>query len=227
MTSIAAPAVSDPALPSFHARITALTPVKPPMLRTASGRAFYLGAPDAGQVHWRDVAAQLAKICRFAGATQMHYSVAQHSVLVADIVTARYPRDLLAPIYALLHDAHEMITGDIPAPVKDYLHRAIGWKLLDAFEQDLDEGFTRAAGLPWPVPNAVAEQVHMADMVARHAEARELLPEPFRGVPPWPDLKNMKPWHKRVVPLDWSAAEDLFLDRLTELAGLAGLPIRV
>lgn len=213
---------------TFHAKMQTLSPQKPPMLRTASGRSFHLGPANPGQVHWRDVAAHLAKLCRFGGATNTHYSVAQHSVLVADIVAARFPTGgPEAALYALLHDAHEMITGDIPAPVKDYLHRAIGWKLLDAFEHDLDEGFTRAAGLPWPVPDEIASQVHMADMIARHAEARCLLAEPARGVPPWPDLTNMKPWHKRVVPLEWGAAEELFLTRLTELAGLAGLPIRV
>ena len=110
-----------------------------PWLRTASGRKWQLGVVDPAQVHWPDVAASLAKVCRFSGATQTHYSVAQHSVIVAEIVAERHKANSQAPLYALLHDAHEMVLGDIPAPTRTYLHQAIGWKLFDAFAQDIDE----------------------------------------------------------------------------------------
>lgn len=215
-----------PAVPRLPAA-TYLAPGNELYLRTASGRRFRIDAPTPADVHWPDVAAQLAKTCRFAGATTTFYSVAQHSVLVADIIATRYRHDVRAPVYGLLHDAHEMVLGDIPAPTRTRLHQAIGWKLLDAYAQDVDEAVTRAAGLPWPVPDGIAHSIHSADMIARHAEARQLLAEPARGVPPWPDLVDLKPWPRPIKPMAWDKAEDVFLARLRDLAGLAGLPIRV
>lgn len=202
-------------------------PNAPLHLRTASGRRMRIDVPQPGDIHFPDIAAQLAKLCRFAGATTTFYSVAQHSVLVADIVLARWPGHHQAALYGLLHDAHEVVIGDIPAPARDYLHRAVGWTLLDAYAQDIDEAVTIAAGLPWPVPGDIAQAVGCADRVARHAEARCLLAEPARGVPPWPELTDLKPWHKPVKPLPWDKAETLFVARLTELAGLAGVPLRL
>lgn len=84
-------------------------------LRTASGRAFRLVPPDPAQVSARDIADHLARINRFNGALNGgigHYSVAQHSMLVARMLPAELK------IYGLLHDAHEAYIGDRITPVK-------------------------------------------------------------------------------------------------------------
>lgn len=92
-----------------------------PWIMTASGRAFDLVEPTAAMVHWPDVAEQLAKAPRFAGATAgVFYSVAQHSVHVARLVAPEW-----AP-WALLHDAHEAYLGDDATPKKAALSRIAG-----------------------------------------------------------------------------------------------------
>lgn len=82
---------------------------------TASGRLVPLWDTPASLVHVQDLAASLARVPRFHGQTLMHYTVAQHSVLVAELV----PAELKAA--ALLHDAHEAYTGDFPRPIKQEL----------------------------------------------------------------------------------------------------------
>ena len=66
-----------------------------------------------------DVAHALGYAARFAGHTNFHYSVAQHSVLVARLVPTPYERA------ALLHDAAEAYLLDQPAPVKDEVYYRI------------------------------------------------------------------------------------------------------
>lgn len=67
----------------------------------------------------RDIAHHLSNECRYAGATPEHYSVAQHSVLVAEHLAQSMwrltPEILLA---ALLHDAAEAYIKDLPSPMK-------------------------------------------------------------------------------------------------------------
>jgi len=62
-----------------------------------------------------DVLVQLGRIPRFAGATTREFSVLQHSLHVWKLATMQNPGVALA---ALLHDAAEILTGDIPTPFK-------------------------------------------------------------------------------------------------------------
>src|SRR3954465_12827051 len=64
-----------------------------------------------------DVAHSLSQICRFAGHTRTHYSVAQHSVLLS--LLDDLPWHLQKA--ALLHDASEAYMGDVPRPIKQIL----------------------------------------------------------------------------------------------------------
>jgi hypothetical protein len=53
-------------------------------MQTATERPFDLGTWDEKQISIRDIAAALAKQCRFTGAKTTFYSVAQHSVIVTE-----------------------------------------------------------------------------------------------------------------------------------------------
>ena len=59
------------------------------------------------------IARQLGKLCRYAGASPDWWSVARHSLLVAALA----PDDPEHRLAALMHDCHECWTGDILRPM--------------------------------------------------------------------------------------------------------------
>ena len=63
-------------------------------------------------VDLEDIAHHLSMVCRFGGAVRRHYSVAEHSLLVASLVPPEHR------LRALLHDAAEAYLGDIVRPMK-------------------------------------------------------------------------------------------------------------
>lgn len=68
--------------------------------------------PQAKQIRIDDICHGLAFVCRFNGQTRHHYSVAQHSLIVADIVPQEHK------LAGLLHDATEAYLADIARPIK-------------------------------------------------------------------------------------------------------------
>ena len=84
---------------------------------TATGQKFYHREPESHNFRLYDIAHQLAQVARYGGACKFPYSVAQHSVLMADYAM----RDTGDPVLALdclFHDASEAYLGDIKAPQK-------------------------------------------------------------------------------------------------------------
>lgn len=60
----------------------------------------------------RDIAHNLSLLCRYTGAFPFHYSVAQHSLLVSDLMMADgHGRNTC--LAGLLHDAAEYVFGDV------------------------------------------------------------------------------------------------------------------
>lgn len=79
------------------------------------GRPVYLLDPRPGDVHPEVIAHSLALQCRYGGHCPRFLSVAEHSLLVAEVVAREHPELALA---ALLHDAAEAYVGDWPSPLK-------------------------------------------------------------------------------------------------------------
>lgn len=116
----------------------------------------------------RDAIHQLPNICRFNGAVDVFYSVAQHSVLVASLLVEHHPatmRDMENARYGLLHDLHEVFFGDVMAPIR----HAAG---LDELEDNAQRTVFTRFGLTWPPP----PELGIADAIARAIEWRELRP---------------------------------------------------
>lgn len=154
-----------------------------PWIQTVTGRraSVEMAVED---VSIEDIAHSLAHICRFAGHTREFYSVAQHSCLAYDL------SDGLDPVLrrnALLHDAAEAYTGDIPRPVKI----AIGPRI-KAIEGEFALKVAMRFGIVWPTPEPVKE----IDERLLFTERAQLLPvhvewgwsrEPYPIViTPWP-----------------------------------------
>lgn len=96
-----------------------------------------------------DIAHSLAMQCRFAGHCLRYYSVAEHSVLVADWLLDQYGKE--AALWGLLHDASEAYLVDVPRPVKPFLP---GYR--DA-ERAVMRAVCERFGLPAEMPSCVHE----------------------------------------------------------------------
>lgn len=82
------------------------------IFNTATGKKISILNPDPATIDIEDIAIALSNICRFGGNIKHFYSVAVHSILVANIA----PSSL--KLEALLHDAAEAYVGDIIKPLK-------------------------------------------------------------------------------------------------------------
>lgn len=162
-------------------------------VQTHTGIAFDLLNPRAEDVNIDDILHALSRIPRFSGATRgdYGYTVAQHSLLVADLVASwGAPPELVRE--ALLHDASEAYYGDITAPVQRALRvvfrdtvddlapashpSPLEWAAnaidpLVTLKRSVDAAVRSALGLP-------AEEsplVRRADLVALAIERRDLM----------------------------------------------------
>jgi len=91
--------------------------------QTYTGIASWPLDPDKNtedDISLEDIAHSLAHQCRFNGHCKEFYSVAQHSIIVAnkvyDITGSQEAR-----LQGLMHDAAETYLGDIPRPVKQLI----------------------------------------------------------------------------------------------------------
>ena len=95
-------------------------------MQTATGRKFWPLDPRPEEVFIEDIAHSLSLQCRYAGHCLRFYSVAEHSVLMARKLL--WEGEGLA-LWALLHDAAEAYTVDVPRPLKRHL---VGYKEAEA-----------------------------------------------------------------------------------------------
>jgi 5'-deoxynucleotidase YfbR-like HD superfamily hydrolase len=107
----------------------------------------YLGndAPLPGtdhKPHPIDIVFHLGRTHRFGGAANPEWTVLHHSMLVT-LIWLKYI-GTSGVHHALLHDAHEYITGDIPTPVKNLFGESRG------VEQHLDQAIYGMLGESLP-----------------------------------------------------------------------------
>ncbi len=137
-----------------------------------SGRRLDLLEPSPLDVEIEDIAHGLARVARWNGQTRgAHaFSVAQHCIIVEQLVSEMYPAlDPRWRLAALLHDASEYVIGDMISPFKAAL--GIDYK---AFEARLMEAVHLRFGLPAELPHAVEKQIKRADKASAFYEATVL-----------------------------------------------------
>lgn len=86
------------------------------IITTYSGKEIDLLNFKVTDIEIVDIAKGLSNECRWGGQTPYHYSVAAHSLFVANRFF-----DVRKKLIALLHDAPEYILKDIPKPLKNLL----------------------------------------------------------------------------------------------------------
>jgi 5'-deoxynucleotidase YfbR-like HD superfamily hydrolase len=182
--------------------------------RMLSGRRLDLLDPSPFDIEIEDIAHGLARVARWNGQTHGDhaFSVAQHCMLVEDLVAALRPGIAQRwRLVALLHDAPEYVVGDLISPFKAAVgldYKSLENKLLAAIHVRF--------GLPAVVPEDTAALIKRADKVAAYFEATQLAGfatdealeffGPPRGVP-----------QVKLAPLPAREAQQRFVDRFNEL----------
>lgn len=180
-------------------------------ITTAHGHELHLLQPSPGSITLPCIAHSLAQINRFTGHCLRPYSVAEHSVLVLNIMRKDFGVTCPHALFAgLLHDAHEAYCGDLHTPGK----RVVGMAW-DAFEGRLAHAVRTAFGIH-TASSVWAESIKQADMVALATEKRDLLPT---TTTPWVTLTGVKPadWINLAEPhrdqMTWRDWRQLWLDQ--------------
>ncbi len=184
---------------------------------TRTGTRFDLQHVAPLNISTLDIAHALANINRFTGHTCRPYSVAEHSLLVVDIMERhmglRRPAVLLA---GLLHDAHEAYTGDMSTPMKQLIdaHTDGGWH---REEQRIEHAVLQRFNV-LDTAQAWRDQIKRADLMALATEKRDLMTP---SADDWGCLFNVEPadWLnlRDRDGFGWNDWRQAFLDRFGEL----------
>ncbi len=180
------------------------------MMTTLSGHVINLLDPDPKTLAVEDIALGLSNLCRYAGQVTQFYSVAQHSVLVAQLVAEHHPGDYELILAGLLHDGTEAYLVDMPSPLKKVLPPYI----------EIENNFAEALALRFGFPSAYFDKVKVFDIAIRPDEmtqltryGEEFLEGPVLGI----KIEALSPEQSRKLFMD--VYQDLVL-RLPRLKNL-------
>ncbi len=195
--------------------------VQPPRAwqRMLSGRRLNLLDPSPFDVEIEDIAHGLARVARWNGQThgEHAFSVAQHSVLVEELVCRLKPGLTRAQrLIALLHDAPEYVVGDMISPFK----AAVGGDY-KTVEKRLQAAIHLRFGLPAEPPEALITLIKRADRAAAFMEAVALAgfsPDEALAIFGSPDDALRQSGTISLDPVPVGEAKALFLQRFFALS---------
>jgi 5'-deoxynucleotidase YfbR-like HD superfamily hydrolase len=184
-----------------------------------SGRRLDLLDPSPMDIEIEDIAHGLARVARWNGQTigEHAFSVAQHSVVVEEIVAHIQPD--VAPrwrLAALLHDASEYVIGDMISPFK----AALGVNYKD-FEERLENAIHTRFGLPAKTPVLIKKLIKQADRACAFFEATQLAG--FTHTESLAFFDAPPPGYSLLIePLPPAAAQARYVERFHVLSDAAG-----
>jgi hypothetical protein len=169
-----------------------------PELELINGKMFNYVNPDPNTIDQFVIAHGLSKICRFVGQIPVMYTVAQHSVLASYEVPEEYA------FSALMHDASEAFTGDIPTPLK---------MLIPDFRV-IEDRIQETINAKYCLPYKMDPEIKRADIVMLKTEKQHFGKSPWSIDDSTPDIL---PSVHKIVP--WTVEESYhkFLDRFSYL----------
>ena len=173
-------------------------------IQLGNGKQYRLLDPDPAVLDEKMIAHSLSQLCRFTGHSSKFYSVAEHCIIVSEIIA-----EGSCPGYALeglLHDASEAFVGDLSRPLK-LLLREQG-AMYDKVEELAQRAVAKRFGLEYPFP----ECVKVADNVALSTEKRDIMP---KGGEKWFNMPE--PRRARIEGLQPADAKRAWLRRFKEL----------
>jgi hypothetical protein len=179
-------------------------PAPGPYLQTDSGRWVNPFDPAPEQLDAGDIARALANQCRFGGHCRVFYSVAQHSVIVSELVEQR-GGDAENAVAALMHDATEAYLGDMPHPLK---HRSPLGAAFKAAEAQLEHAIRARVRIKPDVP-----EIQRADRALLATERRAFSAETWH----WPELEGVEPLDLELTAWPPDEAARVFAERYAEL----------
>lgn len=177
-------------------------------ITTHSGTRFSLLKARAEHVLLEDIAHSLSMQCRYNGHTPRFYSVAEHSVLVAEWVERRTRNKQLA-LEALMHDASKAYLCSVPPPFKPLL---TNYRELEVRVEKL---VARRFNLAYPW-HEYAKEADKRIVLNEYAE----LFEPTQGPCDWEPFRGVEPLDECFLVLfDPTDARDAFLHTFNRLGG--------
>lgn len=175
---------------------------------TNSGRRFYPFGPQQSDLNINDIAHSLSMKCRWNGHVDHFYSVAQHSIDVMEEALHNMASPL-AQLQALMHDAGEAYTVDMPTPLK------VAFPAFIEVENNISKEIAARYGYPFKMFGLVKD----ADYVCLLREAMCL----FESTPDWvKELEGTKGYVKAArkelnVRMDSGFAKQEFIKHFERL----------
>lgn len=176
-------------------------PYRKDYIKTFLGNRIYFLNPRMEDISLIDTAKGLSHESRFGGQTKGFYSVAQHAVLVSELVfekARKYkPRNrIIASLQGLHHDDSEGLgLKDLPAPLKAFLPEY----------RRLEELLQRQVYRKYDLPSVMLSVVAEADSEVYLAEERDLRDALFASS------------HSMIHPWTSGDAERRYLERHKQL----------
>lgn len=189
---------------------------------TITGHEHHLSGHgvQANPIDIYDIAWSLSQINRFVGHCKRPYSVAEHSILVADLarIDGKAPEVQLA---CLLHDAHEAYTGDTSAPAKNAI--GLSWGSFETPQADrtrralnVHETFRKHAAMVnrFDLVALATERLQLTNYNAVHHAPWPVIDTPGEEIRPssWANLTSSQAQSRR-----WKDWRDQFLMRYFDL----------
>jgi len=181
-------------------------------IEIVSGKLAFPLAPRVADINIKDIAHALGNKCRYTGHCREFYSIAQHSVIVSELVDRRLA------LAGLLHDSSEYLLPDVSTPVKPRLK---GFKEIE--EGVLDAVFKKFGLMAIRCNQEDMAEIKKADWYSMALEVRDLMHADNEYWAQWP-LPDIDPhFYDCDLTNPWGPKEsrEKFMDRYEYLTGVA------